>query len=173
MPKRKKERWFQGKFTPKHPEKYIGDLANIVFRSGYEFNFLKKLDDNPNVLKYTSETVIIRYYNPVKMRWARYFVDFLLEVKDKEGKIFKYLIEIKPANQIHPPKQGKAKKMQTFLGEAMEFSQNQAKWKAAKAWSDQHGILFLIVTVNEKTKKFEYIDSASLIMEEKIPKIKA
>lgn len=35
----KKGKYYQGKYKPKNPEKYVGDINNIIFRSSWERNF--------------------------------------------------------------------------------------------------------------------------------------
>jgi hypothetical protein len=41
------------------------------------------------------------------------------------------------------------KKQSTFLHEQATYQVNQAKWKAAKKWSEDHGYKFLILTERE------------------------
>jgi len=149
MPPRKNH-YIQGKFKPLNPEKYVGNVKNIIYRSSYELAFLRILDKSPSILKYSSEELSIKYYNPIKLRWARYFPDMLIELKGPDGKISRKLIEIKPNNQIDKPRQTKGKKMQTYLNEVMEFSVNQAKWKAAKEWCKEKGIEFVVITKNSE-----------------------
>jgi sarcosine oxidase delta subunit len=165
LKKRKKEpNYLQGFFKPNNPEKYVGNVADIVFRSSYELEFLRRIDNNPDVLKYTSETIKIKYYNPLKQRWARYFVDIFMEVMEN-GKRVKYLVEIKPVNQITQPKHTKHKKFQTYLTEMATYSVNQAKWQAAKKWCDQHGCKFVVVTRDPKTHQFRTINIESLLVD--------
>jgi hypothetical protein len=149
--KRKKPEYLQGKFTPLHPEKYVGNVKNIIYRSSYELAFLRILDKSPSILKYSSEELSIPYYNPMKMRKARYFPDFLIEMK-VNGKVSRKLIEIKPAHQIAMPRQTKGKKMQTYMKEAIDYSVNQAKWKAAKEWCKERHIEFVVITRDTQSK---------------------
>ena len=41
------------------------------------------------------------------------------------------------------------KKQSTLLHEQVTYDINQAKWKAAKQWADDHGYNFLILTEKE------------------------
>ena len=41
------------------------------------------------------------------------------------------------------------KKQSTLLHEQATYAINQAKWKAAKLWADDHGYKFLILTERE------------------------
>ena len=52
-------KFHQGKYAPRNPEKYVGDVNNIIYRSGWEKRLLIMFDTNPNVLKYSSEEVIV------------------------------------------------------------------------------------------------------------------
>ncbi len=154
-------KYMQGKFKPKNPNKYVGDPNNIVYRSSWELAFLRILDDNKDVVKYASEEIALRYYNPIKLRWARYFPDFIIEIREGD-KTIKQLIEIKPINQTFQPKQGKRKKMQTYLNEMMEYAVNQAKWKAAKKWCDQQGLQFRVVSRTPDNAKFITLNEEQL-----------
>ena len=49
---------YKGKFRPKNPQKYRGDPTKIIYRSLWERNCMRYFDENPNVLKWSSEEVI-------------------------------------------------------------------------------------------------------------------
>ena len=49
----------QGYFIPKNPDKYDGDLSQIIYRSSWEYKFLKFCDDNEKILKYSLYKFII------------------------------------------------------------------------------------------------------------------
>ena len=51
---------YKGKFRPQNREKYKGNSSNIVYRSGWELNFMKYLDRQPEVLQWNSE--VLRNY---------------------------------------------------------------------------------------------------------------
>ena len=57
-------------------------------------------------------------------------------------------VEIKPSKQTKPP-QTKYRKKQHLIYEQKQYITNQAKWKAAKQWADDHGYKFLILTERE------------------------
>lgn len=134
----------QGIFTPKHPEKYKGSFP-ITYRSGWECKCMLMFDHNPNILSWGSETVVIPYQNPLTGRISRYFTDFNVTMRDKNGDIKKFLIEIKPHAQTLPPSQ-RNKKTKTLLRQQAEYVKNQAKWKAATEFSQKHGCQFVILT---------------------------
>ena len=56
-------KYAQGRYNIKFQEKYIGRKAPL-YRSSWEFAFMKFCDENPNVAKWASEAVKIPYVNP-------------------------------------------------------------------------------------------------------------
>jgi hypothetical protein len=138
---------YKGRFTPSNPGKYIGDIGNIIFRSSWELKVLNELDRNPAVIEYASEEISIPYVSPVDRRVHRYFPDFFVKLRTTEG-IKNMLLEVKPAIQTCPPKQPK-KMTRRFITEAATYSVNDAKWKAARAFCDQQGWDFRVVTEKE------------------------
>jgi len=140
-------RYKQGVFTPENPKKYVGNIKNIVYRSRWEFEFMKYLDKHPEVLKWSSEEVAIPYLYPIKKLGKRrtirkYYPDFLIETVNG-----KYLIEIKPLKETKPPRQKKDKRR--FLYETATYEINKAKWEAATKWCKRNGIKFQVMTEKE------------------------
>lgn len=135
----------QGYWKPKNPEKYIGDVNNIFYRSGWELKFLNFADMNPQVLKYGSEELAIPYFSEVDQKMHRYFPDFLMIVKNNSGEIKKYMVEIKPESQTVPPKK-RSKVTKAYINEAKTYSINSSKWRAAEAFCQKHNIEFVIMT---------------------------
>lgn len=144
-PSGKNKNYVQGKFTPKNILKYKGTYP-IIFRSSMELKAMRWLDNNPNVLKWTSETIIIPYTSPVDNRMHRYFTDLSCEMKMKDGSIKKLIIEVKPEKQTCPPVESSRKKRKTILYERYNYAINCAKWEAAKQWAKNKGYTFLILT---------------------------
>jgi hypothetical protein len=141
----------QGFFRPKHPEKYKGDADNIVYRSGWERRVMQWCDTNKNVIKWSSEEVIIPYISPVDNRPHRYFVDFYVEALDNNGNKQVYLLEVKPkAQTIEPiPQKRKTKK---YITEVVTWGINQAKWKAAEEFCKDRGWTFRTITESDLFK---------------------
>jgi hypothetical protein len=139
---------YQGKYKPKNPEKYKGDPNDIVYRSSWERAFMVKCDNNPNVLSWSSETIIIPYISPKDGLQHRYFVDFAMKVRDSQGNINTYLVEIKPFAFTQPPKASKTQNKR-FITEMLDYAVNQAKWEAAKKLCDSSGAKFLVLTERE------------------------
>ncbi len=132
------------KWVPKFPEKYVGDVNNIISRSSWETKFLNWCDTNPNVIKYASEELVINYYNPIQQEIRRYFVDFVIMVKTRKDEIKKYAVEIKPHAQTEPPKQ--KRKTKKYLQEMMTYAVNTAKWESADAFCKRNSMEFLVLT---------------------------
>jgi hypothetical protein len=135
----------QGRFTPRNPSKYIGDVNNIIYRSSWEKKVLLYLDITPSILKYSSEETVIPYISPVDNRMHRYFVDFTIMYKTSSGEIKRAIVEVKPFKQTMPPVTPK-KKTRYYLNEVMTYSVNQAKWNTARKWADKNGFSFIILT---------------------------
>ena len=139
---------YKGKYQPSHPEKYKGNPMNIIYRSLWERKFMVDCDTNDNVLEWSSEETIVRYYDPISKKVRRYFPDFLIKVKESDGTIKKYMIEIKPSKQTVPPKKPQ-RQTKKYINEVYEYAKNQAKWDAAKEWCADRGYEFKIITENE------------------------
>jgi hypothetical protein len=137
---------YRGKFRPKNIAKYHGDASSITYRSLWERQAFRWLDDNPDVLEWNSEEIVIPYRCKTDGKRHRYFID--LYVKFKTGQVF--LIEIKPEKQTQEPKKPK-RQSQKYLREVMTYAKNISKWEAAASYCDQRGWLFEIWT--EKSLK--------------------
>lgn len=135
----------RGKYLPKNREKYNGNVDNIIYRSSWEHEFFKFLDNNPNVLRWASEEIAIPYIKPTDGRVHKYYPDFWVQYKNKSGEIITEIVELKPkAQTVQPKTVGKSKKQQLF--ETITYAINIAKWKAATEFCNKYGIKFRIVT---------------------------
>ena len=134
----------KGVFAPVNPDKYHGTLP-ITFRSSWERRYMVWLDTTSNVIQWNSETLVIPYMSPVDNKMHRYFVDFVATFKTKSGEEKTYAIEIKPLNQMLPPK---TRNKERLITEAKTYSVNQAKWDAATKFCKSTGIEFIVL--NEK-----------------------
>lgn len=134
----------QGRFNPRNPKKYMGDVNNIIYRSSWELEFFKWCDRRENVIKWASEEFSIPYVSPVDGRIHRYYPDGLVEVDTKTG-MKRYIVEIKPARQCVPPVK-KDRVTKSYLFEAQTYAVNEAKWKAAKEFAEDNLCEFKILT---------------------------
>lgn len=118
MPKRKKRRYHTGTY------KSTKTGAEIKYRSGWELEYAKWLDANPDVKTYLYEGVVVAYVSNVRSKHlSNYYPDFYIEYVDGR----KELIEIKPKRKVDQLKV-------------------QKKAAAAEQWSREHGAVFKILT---------------------------
>jgi hypothetical protein len=109
---------------------------------------MKYCDTNPAVITWGSEEIVIPYLSPIDGQIHRYFVDFYMKVRDSNGTITQYLIEIKPAKFTQPPV-NPGRKTQRYIQEVMSWGVNQAKWKNARDYCENRGWKFEILTERE------------------------
>ena len=122
-----------GDYSPRYPEKHLGDIDEIVFRSGWEKIAFDWCDMNRHITGWASESVKIPYFMKGYHYKRTYYPDLLIRFKD--GKV--YLVEIKPGAQKRKPNY-----------------ENRCKWAAARAYCKNKGWLFRIwdETTIEKLK---------------------
>ena len=131
---------YKGKFRPQNRDKYKGNASNIQYRSGWELNFMKYLDRQPEVVRWSSEEIIIPYKSPIDGKWHRYFPDFWVKTSNGET-----LIEIKPKRQTLPPKEN-PKHRRRYLKEVKTWGINSAKFAAAEQFCRTKGWEWRIIT---------------------------
>ena len=144
---------YSGKYIPKNTNKYLGDPTNIWYRSLWERKVMVRLDENPMVIEWSNEEIVIPYVSPVDGKYHRYFPDFYVKVKDKEGSIQSYILEVKPAKQSKPPEKKKRVTKQ-YIQEVMTWGVNEAKWNAAVEYCKDRKWKFSVITENELGIKF-------------------
>ena len=136
---------YSGRFKPKNYKKYKGDPTKVFYRSLWERRFMVYCDDNPNILEWGSEEIIIPYKSPLDKKVHRYFPDFFVKYKNSSGKIIRELIEVKPKKYLSPPKEPK-RKTKRYLNEVNTYIINQAKFKAAEEFCKDRKLGFRILT---------------------------
>ena len=137
----------KSKYKPENPRKYKGDYRNIICRSSWARKFCRWCDLNESILEWGSEEFFIPYRAP-DGRVRRYFPDFIMKVKETNGEVKTYVIEVKPLKQTRPPKKRK-RVTKSYIYECTTYAVNQAKWKAADEWCKDHKIEFKIITEKE------------------------
>lgn len=145
---RRSSRYHQGRFRPKNPEKYQGDPSQIWFRSSWERILMRWLDHHPSILSWGSEEITIPYISPVDNKRHRYFPDFIVKKKSKDGSINTVVIEVKPKKELFPPKEPR-RKGKRYLTEMATYAINQEKWEAAKRFCKEFGWEFVVMTEDE------------------------
>ena len=113
-----------------HKEKFIGRRP-ISLRSSYEIKYAQFLDLNPSVLEWKSEDVIIKYWDSTTKKNRRYFVDFWMKVKDADGIVKEFLVEVKPLNMLKPPRPPK-RKTAKYRNRVRQYIVNECKFEAAR-----------------------------------------
>ena len=139
---------FKSKYKPSFPNKYKGNPNNIICRSSWERRFCHWCDLNESILEWGSEEFWIPYISPVDNRVHKYFPDFIIKVKESNGQVKTYVIEVKPKKQTKAPIK-KSKVTKSYLYECTTYAVNQAKWRSAKEFCDDRLIEFKIITEDE------------------------
>ena len=139
---------YKGKYKPSYPEKYNGDPTQIIYRSLWERKFMVYCDTNEKIIEWQSEEKCIPYRSPLDGKVHRYFPDFLIKVKESDGSIKKYMIEIKPSKQTVPPTKPQ-RQTKKYIAEVYEYAKNQSKWEAAREWCADRGYEFKVITEHE------------------------
>ena len=85
---------YKGRFYISNPLKYKGDPQRIIYRSLWERKFMVYCDIIVAILEWGSEEYIIPYLSPWDGRIHRYFPDFYIKVRQANGTIKKYIIEV-------------------------------------------------------------------------------
>ena len=140
--------YVQGLYQPKNPEKYIGDKTQIIYRSSWELRSFKWCDNTESIIQWSSEPFPIQYFDQSTNKIRRYFPDLFVKIRDKQGIIKTYLIEIKPKKQTNSPKKGR-KKTSTYLNEVATYKKNLSKWQQAEKFCESNNMIFKIITEKE------------------------
>ena len=94
------------------------------YRSGWEQKYMVHLDENPDVVSWSYEKLIIEYISNQKTKKVRkYYPDFQVEYTDGA----KVVIEIKPSRKLNQP---------TVI----------KKVRAAKEWCTTRGVIYKVLT---------------------------
>lgn len=102
-------------------------------------------DRTDAVLWWSSEEVIVPYKHPIDGKYHRYYPDFLVHLKNRDGTVQTLLIEIKPEYQKKEPKVQK-RKTKKYINEVFTYAVNQAKWKAASSFCKDRLWEFYVLT---------------------------
>jgi len=139
----------KGKFRPNHPEKYIGDAGNILYRSSWELKVMQWCDSRDHILKWQSEERRVPYFDPVTKRRRTYYPDFYIKYKRKDGVIVEELLEVKPEKQVKGPPQNPKRRTRAWMNEVRTYVTNTAKWQAATEYCEDRGYNFRLLTEKE------------------------
>jgi len=140
-----------GLYVAQNPDKYIGDVHNIICRSSWEFRFCRYCDNNEKILKWSSEPISIPYYNPLDKKEHQYNVDFYMQVLKDDGQTQDWIIEVKTEKNFKRQiieGNSTLKKLKSYNHKMQIWITNQAKFKAAQRWADARGYKFGVVDEN-------------------------
>jgi hypothetical protein len=140
-----------GLYAPVNPDKYIGDLHNIIYRSSWEYRFCTYCDLNESIVKWSSEPMAIDYYNPLDKKEHKYNVDFYIKVIKEDESYQEWILEIKPEKQTKKPLyEGNMtlSKLKSYNRNMQIWITNQAKFKAAKEWAEKRNFRFGVIDEN-------------------------
>ncbi len=146
---------YKGRYNPIHPKKYKGDHHNIIYRSLWERKFMVYCDTSDNIIEWGSEEIIIPYLSPWDGRMHRYFPDFYIKVKQHDGSVKKFIIEVKPKKQCSPPEKTPKRKTKKWFKEVKTWGVNSAKWKYATNWCENNGMEFKILNEDHLGIKYK------------------
>lgn len=137
---------YKGRYRIKNISKYKGNPDKCTYRSLWERQAFRYLDEHSNVVKWSSEEVVIPYRCKTDGKLHRYFTDLYIEMSDGN----KFIIEIKPKAQTKEPKK-RSRKTKKYINEVMTYVKNQSKWEAAEEYCADRGWKFAVWT--EETLK--------------------
>ena len=146
---------YKGRYNPQHPKKYKGDHHNIIYRSLWERKFMVYCDTSDNIIEWGSEEIIIPYLSPWDGRMNRYFPDFYIKVRQHDGSVKKFIIEVKPKKQCSPPEKTPKRKTKKWFKEVKTWGVNSAKWKYATSWCENNGMEFKILNEDHLGIKYK------------------
>jgi hypothetical protein len=132
---------YKGKWKPTNIGKYEGNALNITYRSLWERQAFKWCDQNPEIVKWSSEEVVVPYVSVTDNKHHRYFPD--LKIQYSNGKTI--LVEIKPKRQTKPPNP-KRKKTRKYIKEVYAYGMNISKWEYANQFAEARNWEFEIWT---------------------------
>lgn len=140
----------EGYYALVNEYKYIGDVANVIYRSSYELTMWRQLDMDDDVIYWCAEPpqLKIKYFNPVKQRWSSYFPDAFC-LKRINGKEVKCILEVKPKSKLKPPNKPKTndlKKQESYQRRLGEHKVIDAKRKASIDFARQKGMEYVFIT---------------------------
>ena len=139
----------KGKYKPKNPEKYRGDPRNIIYRSGWEREVMSWLDTRNDVVWWQSEEKCFWYRDELRKQNRRYFPDFIVNYKNKEGVMMTEMVEIKPYKQIIGPPENPKRRTKAWVNSVYTYITNKAKWEAAMKYCEDRGWSFRLVSEKE------------------------
>ena len=146
---------YRGKYIPINPKKYKGNPSKVIYRSLWERKLMVYCDMNDKILEWGSEEIIIPYISPWDNKMHRYFPDFYMKVKQVDGSIKRFIVEVKPKYQCKPPVSTPKRKTKKWMNEVKTWVINEAKWKSANFFCESNDMEFKIFTEDHLNIKYK------------------
>lgn len=147
---RKDSGYRQGYYTVHNIEKYVGDVSKVIYRSSWEKKMMTFCDMNERIVKWSSETIQVPYFNPVENATKTYNLDFYFQVRQDDGSVKNIIGEVKPAKKLEKPVLPNSrlteKRIEAHNYQMKEYVINVYKFQAAKKWAEDRGWEFMIIT---------------------------
>jgi hypothetical protein len=140
----KKSGFIQGYINLNECKKYLGN-GPIIYRSSWERKFCLYCERHPEIIQWSSESLSIKYFNPIDEKYHTYFPDFL--VKTGDGKTI--IVEVKPKAQLQKPnlpKRKTPKQIESYKWAYSTYITNMSKKKYAEEYAKSRGWDYMIVT---------------------------
>lgn len=139
-------RYKQGFYVPNKPRKCVNIMETdepqpIIWRSSWEKQFCEWCDRNDSVIRWGSELIKILYKNPLTNKMSYYVPDFYFESIEKDKKVHRYLIEIKPLKESNLSNSSNGY-------DKLMVAKNALKWQSAIIYCKKRGIEFKVLTDN-------------------------
>jgi hypothetical protein len=143
---------YVGRYILKNPQKYLGVGQNPIYRSAHELKMMHWLDTNEKVIMWAYESLRIPYFFSIDGKIHNYVVDFIAHIANNQGKIIKYLIEIKSDSDLLVPKKPSnptSKNMKTYKNKMMIHIRNTSKWSAAEQFCKSTGFVWKLLSTRD------------------------
>jgi hypothetical protein len=151
----KDKTYSQNYYDVVNKDKYVGK-GKPFYRSSYENRMFYYCDHSINVLKWSSESLAIPYVCRIDGKKHRYYPDIIADIRDVNGKVVKYIFEIKPYKQTLPPKEPKTargRKSKSYIYAKLMYIKNMDKWDATEKYCKKYGYVFEKITEKEIYKR--------------------
>ena len=133
-------------------------LSQRLKDEGIEEIWSSPLGRAQRTARISSEVLKLPYVSEVDGKQHTYITDFYMKCQDVNGKVDKYIIEVKPESQSakldenneliypKPPKQKTQRSIRRWQEKCNVIRTNNSKWKAARRWCAEHGYIFKVLT---------------------------
>ena len=107
---------YSGRYIPTNRDKYKGNPLKIIYRSMWERRLMDYCDEAlKRLLNGEVRKLQFLMCRPVDGKIHRYFPDFYMKVKQRNGSLKKFIIEVKPKSQLRPPSKNPKRRTRRWL----------------------------------------------------------